>query len=113
MTLPKSQPDEVLDKSDIQCPGYKNANTPWWDGSQIYGSNEATTKSLRANHPDGKLALGDRGTAEFLPRDADGNPETGFKENWWIGMEMLHTLFAKEHNAICEMLRAKHADWTG
>lgn len=27
MTLPKSQPDKVLDPSDVACPGYKNTNT--------------------------------------------------------------------------------------
>jgi hypothetical protein len=28
-----------------------------------------------------------------------------------IGMEMLHTLFAMEHNTICDFLRNNHPDW--
>ena len=45
--------------------------------------------------------------------DADGNPLTGFNSNWWIGLEMLHTLFAMEHNAICTMLRKSYPAWSG
>ena len=113
MTLQKTKPDETLNPSDVKCPGYKNTNTAWWDGSQIYGSTEAITESLRTKHPDGKLMLTKEGKESFLPRDADGNVLTGFNNNWWIGMEMMHTLFALEHNVICDMLRSKHADWTG
>ncbi|KAK3939311.1 heme peroxidase [Diplogelasinospora grovesii] len=113
MTLPKTQPDDILDPSDVKCPGYKNANTAWWDGSQIYGSSEAVTQALRTQHPDGKLVLDERGCSSFLPRDSDGNPLTGFNSNWWIGMEMLHTLFALEHNAVCGKLRASYPTWTG
>ena len=30
---------------------------------------------------------------------------------WWVGLAMLHTLFAREHNAICDHLRLSHPDW--
>lgn len=33
MALPKSVSDQILDKSDVDCPGYRNTQTPWWDGS--------------------------------------------------------------------------------
>ncbi len=113
MELPRTKPDEVLSQTDVQCPGYKNINTAWWDSSQIYGSNEAMTESLRNMHSDGKLTLTKDGREQFLPRDPDGNPLTGFNNNWWIGMEMLHTLFALEHNAVCDMLRRAYPTWTG
>jgi hypothetical protein len=113
MPLPRTKPDETLDPSDIKCPGYKNTNTAWWDSSQIYGSNEAVTQSLRTVNADGKLQLTKGGREAFLPRDSNGNPMTGFSTNWWIGMEMLHTLFAMEHNAICDMLRKAYPKWTG
>jgi hypothetical protein len=113
MELPRTKPDEMLDKSDIKCPGYKNTNTAWWDASQLYGSSETVTQSLRTKHGDGKLLLTHDGREAFLPRDAAGNVMTGFNSNWWIGMEMLHTLFALEHNAICDMLRGAHPDWAG
>src|SRR4051794_36051118 len=105
MTLPKSKQDDVLDASDVKCPGYKNQSTAWWDGSQIYGSTEALTKELRTKRPDGKLELTRHGTESLLPRDQDGKPRTGFNSNWWIGLEILHTLFALEHNALCDMFR--------
>jgi len=111
MVLPKTKPDNVLDAADTASPGYKNKNTPWWDGSQIYGSDEAQTEVLRNKRDDGKLELKEDGREAFLPRDAAGNPLTGFNDNWWIGMELLHTLFALEHNALCDMLKAKHPDW--
>ncbi|KAH0358236.1 heme peroxidase, partial [Aureobasidium melanogenum] len=114
MKLYRTKPDEVLDASDIKCPGYKNTSTAWWDGSQIYGSSEAKTSELRDQHEDGKLLLETRGNEEtYLPRDTEGNPKTGFSDNWWTGMELLHTLFALEHNAICDKIREAHPDWTG
>lgn len=113
MNLPKTIPDATFHPSDVQCPGYKNTSTAWWDGSQIYGSDEATTTKLRGLDPDGKLVLNQNGTGAFIPRDEGGNPVTGFSDNWWVGMEMLHTLFALEHNAICDMFRQKYPDWTG
>lgn len=113
MRLPRTKPDEVLDPSDIKCPAYKNTNTAWWDGSQIYGSDEAATHALRTKQADGKLQLTERGREAFLSRDCDGNPVTGFKDNWWIGIEMLHTVFALEHNAICDKLRQSYPSWTG
>jgi hypothetical protein len=113
MTLPKTKPDEILDPSDVKCPGYKNINTAWWDGSQIYGSTEEATRALRTSRPDGKLELAENRTGAFIPRDKDGNPRTGFNDNWWVGMEMLHTLFALEHNALCDMFQKAYPKWTG
>jgi len=113
MTLPKTRPDDETDPSDRKCPGYRNLNTPWWDGSQIYGSDEGKTESLRTKFPDGKLELTERGTEKFLPRDKEGNVQTGFSNNWWVGMEILHTLFALEHNALCDMFRTAYPSWSG
>ncbi|KFA51346.1 hypothetical protein S40293_03212 [Stachybotrys chartarum IBT 40293] len=113
MTLPKTKPDATFDASDKKCPGYRNMNTAWWDGSQIYGSSEAQTAHLRTELPDGKLKLNSNGTGAFIPRDVNGNPITGFGDNWWVGMEMLHTLFALEHNALCDMFKKAYPDWTG
>ncbi|KAF3932352.1 Peroxidasin [Dactylellina cionopaga] len=115
MLLSHSKPDMTLDASDVSCPGYKNTNTSWWDGSQIYGSSEVITDGLRAKHPDGKLELtpDENGKLVFLPRDLEGNVKSGFTDNWWIGMELLHTLFALEHNAICDMFRNAYPNWTG
>src|SRR5207248_2384637 len=36
---------------------------------------------------------------------------TGFMGGWWAGISLLHNLFAREHNAICDELITKYA-WT-
>ena len=113
MTLPKTKPDAVLGPSDLKCPGYQNKNTAWWDGSQIYGSTEAITAQLRAKDPDGKLHLDKNGLISTLPHDEHGNLLTGFQDNFWVGLYILHTLFALEHNSICDMFRKTYPDWTG
>ncbi|MFZ2649313.1 MAG: peroxidase family protein [Burkholderiaceae bacterium] len=84
-----------------------NEVTHWWDGSQIYGSDQATQDRLRSG-VDGKLRLNDDGT---LPLDRKGIEETGFTRNWWVGLTMLHTLFAREHNAVCDHLKAAYPAW--
>ena len=37
----------------------------------------------------------------------DGVDLTGFTDNYWIGLSLLHTLFVKEHNAICDHLKRR------
>ncbi|WNG30170.1 peroxidase [Cystobacter fuscus] len=87
---------------------YINEVTAWWDASQIYGSDQKTADSLRT-FMHGKMRLDDQG---LLPVGDGGIEQTGFNRNWWVGLSLLHTLFVKEHNAICDMLRAHYPDWT-
>ena len=48
-----------------------------------------------------------------LPRDLDAKVDlTGVAGNFWLGLALLHTLFTREHNAICDRLAAEHSDWT-
>ena len=44
-------------------------------------------------------------------RSSDGVDLTGFSDNYWIGLSLLHTLFVKEHNAICDHLRGSYPTW--
>ena len=88
-------------------PSYANLNSHWWDASQIYGSDEATARRLRSGK-EGKMKTGD---AAHLPLDVDGVELTGFSDNWWIGLSMLHALFIAEHNSICDRLIIEHRDW--
>ncbi len=76
----------------------------WWDGSEVYGGDEAVAKSLR--DPDGRAEL--HLEDGLLPIGPDGVPITGFRENWWLGLSIMHTLFAREHNAVCEALRTEY-----
>jgi hypothetical protein len=94
-----------------------NDVTHWWDGSQIYGSSEAEQNRLRT-FAKGKMITVRQNGRELLPRANDLNPannrqnhgyeDTGFRDNWWVGLSMLHHLFVMEHNAIAEMLMKKH-----
>jgi hypothetical protein len=112
MRLHRTLPDEPLDEQDRLYPAYRNKNSHWWDGSQIYGSTEAETAALRDKAPGGKLIVNRESADYFLPRDERGIPKTGFSDNWWTGLELLHTLFALEHNAICDELRQHFPNWT-
>jgi hypothetical protein len=104
----KTQPDPTRRASGEPTPiTFINEVTHWWDGSQIYGSDQATVDRLRS-HFDGKLRLSADAT---LPIGANGVEESGFIRDWWIGLAMLHTLFAREHNAICDRLKETHPDW--
>ena len=108
MFVGRSQSDPTrCDGVEVAAASAINEVTHWWDGSQIYGSDQATQDLLRS-HVCGKLRLNPDGT---LPLDAKGIEETGFKRNWWVGLAMLHTLFVREHNAICDELAASYPDW--
>jgi heme peroxidase/catalase len=85
---------------------FANAASHWWDGSEVYGSDAAKIASLR----DGpKLRLNDEG---YLPTDLSGKGLTGFNESWWLGLSALHTMFAREHNVVCDELRAHYRGWS-
>lgn len=84
-----------------------NEVTHWWDGSQVYGSDPATCNRLR-EHVGGRLRIGTDGR---LPVGAGGVEDTGFTRNWWVGLSLFHTLFVREHNAICAMLATHHPEW--
>ena len=108
MFVGKTQADPTWTPGKEETPiTFINEVTHWWDGSQIYGSDQETQNRLRSG-VDGKLRLNPDGT---LPLDKKGIEETGFVRNWWVGLTMLHTLFAREHNAICDRLKAAYPTW--
>ncbi len=60
--------------------------------------------------PDGKLFLEN----ERLPLDpGTRRVRTGHLDNWWLGLALLHTVFAREHNAVCDRLRQEYPAWSG
>jgi heme peroxidase len=59
---------------------------------------------------DGKLRIQDNGRLFADPKDP-GIDLAGFNENWWFGLSCLHTLFTKEHNAICDVLSKENPRW--
>jgi hypothetical protein len=84
---------------------FGNATTHWWDGSEVYGSDAEGAAQLREG---AKIRL-DNG---FLPIDKLGMVITGFNESFWLGLSAMHTLFAREHNLLCDELRARYRAWS-
>ncbi|OAI41191.1 hypothetical protein AYO38_04365 [bacterium SCGC AG-212-C10] len=108
MFIAKTQPDPTRRDGGEPTPvTFINEVTHWWDGSQIYGSDEQTVRSLRSMSG-GRLRLTDDDT---LPLDGHGVEQSGFVRDWWVGLSMLHTLFAREHNAIADRLARSYPDW--
>ena len=84
------------------APVFANTETHWWDASQVYGSGKEKQSEVRT-FKDGKVKVQDDGR---LPKSkVDGIDLTGFEENYWAGVGILHTLFAREHNAVCDALK--------
>ena len=109
MEVGKTLDDPTRVENDTTTPPtFINKVSHWWDGSQIYGSSEEELERLRS-HTDGKLLINNDG---LLPLDEASNLDlTGFNDNWWIGLSVLHTLFVKEHNILCDHLKKEYPSW--
>ncbi|KAL5698865.1 Alpha-dioxygenase PIOX [Ranunculus cassubicifolius] len=68
--------------------GHTNVRTPWWDGSVLYGSNNAQLAKVRT-YKDGKLKIASDG---LLLHDADGVAISGDVRNSWAGVSILQAL---------------------
>ena len=110
MKIKRTSPDRTRTYKSGLPPTYVNTVTHWWDGSQIYGSTEAKNRELRTGE-DGKMIVEDGMLPEESDRGLKGVDRTGFNDNYWIGLALLHTLFVKEHNAIAEHLGSAYPAW--
>jgi hypothetical protein len=84
-----------------------NEVTHWWDGSSLYGTSRDEQQRVRTFH-DGKLHLTEDGTIP-LPEDPAIDPTR--VPGWWTGLGMMATLFVREHNAVCDRLKAEYPHW--
>jgi hypothetical protein len=110
MQVRRTHPDRARLEAGDTSPTYVNTVTHWWDLSQLYGSTEERNRELRSGE-DGKLAMEDGRLPNETKPGLDGVDLTGFSDNYWIGLSLLHTLFAKEHNAICDHLKGAYPTW--
>ena len=85
------------------APVFANAETHWWDGSQVYGS--GNEKQIRSPHVRRRQDQGRGRRPAAGERRHPGIDLTGMRENYWVGVGLLHTLFAREHNAVCDALK--------
>jgi Animal haem peroxidase len=110
MRVKATTPDRTRTGKSGLPPTFVNTVTHWWDLSQIYGSAEERNRELRSGE-DGKLKIEDGMLPEETERKLKGVDLTGFSDNYWVGLALLHTLFAKEHNAICDHLKGSYPTW--
>ncbi|MEO0684247.1 MAG: peroxidase family protein, partial [Cyanobacteria bacterium J06649_11] len=109
LEIDKTLTDPTRKDDNTNPATFINKETHWWDGSQVYGSNQETIDKLRS-HTDGKMLIGED---DLLPLNPEsGIDDVGVSSNWWVGLSMLHTLFVKEHNTICDHLKQIYPDWT-
>ncbi|KAJ2960793.1 hypothetical protein NQZ79_g3838 [Umbelopsis isabellina] len=104
LLIPRTTNDSQAGDNRKGHVSYANQESHWWDMSQVYGTTQDTNSKIRS-FVDGKLKLDEAG---LLPTDTDGMEVTGMKKNWWIGLAILHNLFTKEHNSICDYLKEHH-----
>lgn len=90
-------------------PTFRNHETHWWDASQVYGSTPEFQRMVRAG-VDGKVRLDERGLLPLDPADLTEFP--GGIDGWWVGLALLHFLFMRKHNAICDRLKAEYPSWS-
>jgi hypothetical protein len=121
MTVLRSKADPLVASADAGRPAtFRNTETHWWDASQVYGSTRERQIVLRTDpatgqiRPDGKLHLQPDGHLPLEKHIRHGELElAGMNGNWWIGTSVLHTLFAREHNAIVDRLRIDYPNADG
>ena len=109
MRVPVTPADPPKVAGSTRPPAYINENSHWWDGSQVYGSTTTAQAAIRTGK-DGKVKVGADGRLQIDP--ITGLEITGMPDNGWVGLSLLHGLFALEHNAVCDRLRQRHAGWT-
>jgi Animal haem peroxidase len=89
----------------------RNNVTAWFDGSQLYGYDEASRQRVKRDPADGAKFLLIGG---YLPVLGPGDPmnpawagqeATAFPDNWNIGLSFFHNVFAREHNAFVTAFR--------
>jgi Animal haem peroxidase len=105
MQIPRTQRDPSTNGDGP--PTFVTADTHWWDGSQIYGSDPAFAHALRAGEH-GKLRIDASG---LVPKEIESHVDlTGVAGNFWVGLAILHSLFMLEHNAICDRLHEQYPE---
>jgi hypothetical protein len=106
MQVPRTPVDTTATGNET-AQTFLNTETHWWDGSQIYGSTHEFQEAVRTGH-EGKVRVGDDGLIDLDPALLG---KAGGADGWWLGLELMSTVFMREHNAICDRLREGYPTW--
>ncbi len=105
MEIQRTRPDPSA--SPDGPPTFVTDDTHWWDGSQVYGRDPKFADALRTGEH-GKLRIDERG---LIPEEIESHVDlTSVAGNFWVGLALLHSLFMREHNAICDRLHEAHPE---
>jgi hypothetical protein len=110
MRVARTERDATRSKDSSGPPTFISYESHWWDGSQIYGSTLERQRELRSGFS-GRLKIQNGRLPKETNPERPGIDLTGSNDNYWVGLSLLHTLFALEHNAICDRLRVEYPDW--
>jgi hypothetical protein len=105
LRIPRTPPNPIPGAAPLT---FLSEVTHWWDASHIYGSDQATQDRLRGAR--GRMRI----DGDLLPvHPLTGLEDSGFTRNWWVGLDLVHTLFIRHHNFICEALEREYPGWSG
>ena len=108
MRLPSTANDPTAVVAGGRTATHLNTETHWWDASQVYGSRIEFQQSVRTG-AGGRLRVGSDGLIDVDPSLLGSS---GGADGFWLGLELMHTLFMREHNSICERLERAYPEWT-
>jgi hypothetical protein len=109
MQIPRTPRDPTRPPGgDEFAPTYINSESHWWDASQLYGTSIELQRFLRAGE-DGKLRIREDG---LLPIPTEPELDPTRVPGWWLGLGLMQTIFIREHNSICDRLRAGYPSWS-
>ncbi|MET0939008.1 MAG: peroxidase family protein [Gaiellaceae bacterium] len=109
MQIPRTPADHTRPPDgDEFPPTYINTESHWWDASQLYGSSLEQQRFLRSGE-DGKLRIREDG---LLPIPKEKKLDPTQVPGFWLGIALMQVIFIREHNAICDRLRAEYPSWS-
>ncbi|WP_051218506.1 peroxidase family protein [Nocardioides insulae] len=106
--MPRTVPDHTARLlPDGSTETFLNTETHWWDASQLYGSTREFQQAIRTGSG-GTVRIGADGLVDVDPALLSSS---GGADGFWLGLELMHTVFMREHNAICARLARTYPSW--
>jgi hypothetical protein len=109
MQIPRTPADRTRPPDSKGLPPtYINTESHWWDASQLYGASMEMQRFLRSGEH-GKLRIRDDGLLP-IPQEKELDPTQ--VPGFWLGLALMQIIFIREHNSICDRLRADYPSWS-